>query len=186
MSKIVYSYLTDPSYIQLQESKLNDPNVKIDNIEFTPNYHNEQNDKIVDHNNLGLQVAGKYTTFIYLETINKNPKELCDSITNNITNETIMHADHEIYRKLKKEEINVVHNVQHNEDSRYKFLDLVVPYDSMYHVVTGKVEANVTNKNVVEHPMLCLYHNGAVMKFTWNVINDLFTNHVMVYLKKLE
>jgi hypothetical protein len=97
-----------------------------------------------------------------------------------------MNQNHPIYKKLESEKINIVHNVPFNAEDRYQFLDLVVPYDSLYHVVTGKVEANVRNKNIVEHPMLCLYHDGTVMVYTWDVINDLFTNKVMKYLNKLE
>ena len=184
MTKIIYSYLTDPTYILLEESKKNSKDISVDDIGFTPNYYNNTNDMNLNYSNVGMQVAGKYTTLIYLETINKSPTELYNAIVTGKMNNTFMHANNPIYETFK--DINIVYNVKPDEKDRYKFLDLVVPYDCMYHVVTGKVEANVTQDNQIEHPMLCLYHNGATMKWTWDVINDLFTNNVMDYLNKLE
>lgn len=113
-----------------------------------------------------LHVAEKYTTFIFLETINKTPEKLQDAIINGKTNPTIMSKNHEIYTKLENEDINIVYNLQNDDRARFKILDLVVTYDDMYHVVTGKVEANINGRNQVEHPMLCLYHEGYIMKYT--------------------
>ncbi len=183
MCKLAYSYITDPCYI-IKEEKTKGEDV--DSIGFTPNYYNDPYDKIINYNNIGMQVAGYYTTFIYLDTINKTPEELYNSIKDKKINETIMSEEHPIYQKIKDLDISLVHNVPFNSKDRFKFLDLVVAYDSLYHVVTGKVEANIQDGNIIEHPMLCLYHNGAVMVYTWNVINDLFTNRVMKFLHKLE
>jgi hypothetical protein len=186
MSKILFSYITDPEYVQLEEKKDGAVEIQIDDIQFTPNYFNNSKDNTIDYNNIGMQVANKYTTFIYLETIKKDHKELYEAITNKKTDKTFMNPDHEVYNTLKDGDINIVYNVPNDNEERYKFLDLVVEYDDMYHPISGMVEANVRSGNVVEHPMLCLYHDGSVMKYTWDVINDLFTNRVMKYLKQLD
>lgn len=71
---------------------------------------------------------------------------------------------------------------RHEEENRIPVLSLVIPYSSFYHPVSGKVEVNIRNGRIVEHPMLCLYHQGAVMKWTWECIEDLFNLRVMKYM----
>jgi hypothetical protein len=185
MSKIIYSYITNPCYI-LEIERNNDDIINIDDVGFTPNYFNDPHDNIINYDNAGLQVAKYYTTFIYLETINKSPEELLKSIQNDNCNLSIMNKNHDIYQNIKNVDIKINHHVNFCDKKRYQILDLIVPYDSLYHVVSGKVEANVQNNNIVEHPMLCLYHKGVIMVYTWNFIDDLFKNRVLKYLHSLE
>ena len=181
MCQILMSYMFNPSYLLQRHSK-----VDFESIGFNPNYFDNVTDHIVDHNNLGMQTCGKYTTFIYLDSLRKTSDQLCKDVKNHQYNETIMSSTHPIYEEIAKNKIKLVHNVPFSEISRTKSTDLVVCYDDMYHPVTGIVEVNIWNENIVEHPMLCLYHDGYNMVYIWNVINELFTNHVMAFLNKME
>jgi len=158
----------------------------IDNIGFTPNYSINIYDKVLNYDNLGLQVCGIYTTIIHLEYIYKKVIDLFYAITNNKYSKSIMYRSHPIYNY-----IYAIKNIkcdfipfETNITSRINVVDLLVDYDDMYHVISGKVEVNIANGNIIEHPMLCLTHDGYVMQYVWNHIDYLFNNKVMVFLYK--
>jgi hypothetical protein len=180
MCKCTFGYVNNPDFILSIDKKK-----YIDDIGFTPNYPIMEKDNIINHNNVGLQVAGKYTTMLNLDYIHKNYEQLYDSILNKKYNDSFMHSSHPIYNQINKN-IGLIKNVNNDELPRNSILNLSVKYDDMYHVVTGLVEVNIKNNNIVEHPMLCLTHDGSFMNYCWDHINDLFTNRVMKYLNELE
>lgn len=181
MCHLLFSYINDPAFI----FKF-DPDKKIDQISFTPNYYNDPTDNIVDNNQIGLQISTYFSTLIYLDTLNKNGASLYQDIIDRNYDQTIMHQTHPIYQEIESSEIQLFNNVGFDSEQRVKLLDLILPYDHHYHIITGFVEANIAGNNKIEHPMLCLYHQGSVMVKFWNSINDMFENDVMVYLKSLE
>ncbi len=196
MCRLVFSYINDPSAIKINDHKLD---IQLDDIGFTPNYSNDLDDIVVDYDNYGIQVGGKITTLIRLETLEKTSHELYQTIQDQDQDQTIQDQDqmssnivsimsktNPIYKQIKDNynDIEIHHNVEFDTQSRVGILDLIVTYDDYYHLVTGKVEANIRNGNIIEHPMLCLYHDGDIMVKTWILIDSLFNERVMRYLSK--
>ena len=182
MCRIFYAYINDPCFI-LQC----DRDRHIDDIGFTPNYSNDTNDSTLDYDNFGLQVGSKTTTLISLETIYKSAECLIDEIkTKTSSGTSIMCSSHPIYKVIEEDEnrIEIEHIVEFDNERRHCVLDLVVPYDSYYHLVTGKVEANIRDGSIIEHPMLCLYHDGQMMTRMWRQVESLFRDNVMGYLSQ--
>ena len=181
MCKILFSYVNDPAFIFKYDIEK-----RIDHIQFSPNYYNEVGDHIIDYNQIGLQISTYFSTLIFLDTLNKSGKGLLSDVVDQNYDKSLMHRDHPIYSTLKQYDLDLWNKVQFDDANRVMLLDLVVPYDHHYHLVTGKIEANITDDNRIEHPMFCLYNNGYVTRKFWDAINELFQNNVMEYLKSLE
>lgn len=187
MTNLIYAYITDINNIDVD--LVYNQQQSIGDIGFTPNYYNDPNDNIRNYDNYGLQIGGNTSTLIYLETINKTPQQLLTAIENqmNISN-SIIYKDHPIYQEIVDNNYQLIkrESVDFDTKKRFGILDLVVEYDDYYHLITGKVEANVQEGNIIEHPMLCLYHQGNQMKSIWKRIDKLFIDDVMGFLNKME
>ena len=183
LSNVVFSYIGDPKY--LIELERNCGEWSIDEIGFTPNYFNCKKDRVLDWNNMGLQIGAYFATNIYLDTVLKDPESIQAMIKGRQKSHpstTIASSQHRVHRCVNLYRLQVRYDSVLDPLDRVKILDLVVPYKSMYHIVTGRVEANVKDYQIIEHPMFCLTHDGLVMTSLWNSINNLFTNYVMKYL----
>ena len=182
MCRVFYAYINDPSFILRQDR---DKPLRIDDIGFTPNYSNDVTDNKLDYDNYGLQVGGKTTTLLSLETLYKSPEQLLEALKReSYSSQSIMYSTHPVYTEIKEADIGIDKMVEFDTARRHVVLDLVVPYDDYYHLVTGKVEANIRDGCIIEHPMLCLYHDGQMMVKTWSLIEGLFRDNVMGYLSQ--
>lgn len=180
MCQIIYAYINDPGFILNADRNMP---LHLDHIGFTPNYSNDVADTVINYDNYGLQIGSKINTLIALETMYKSPQHLLETIEQQSDfDNSIMSPLHPIYHKLEEEGIELINKANFDNENRYIVLDLVVPYDDYYHLVTGKVEANIRNNEIIEHPMLCLYHDGQIMTKTWSLIEGLFNDRVMKYL----
>jgi hypothetical protein len=183
MCQIMFGYINDPTFLLRSDGT---SELSLDQIGFTPNYSNDGSDFVIDYDNYGMQLGGQYATLIYLETLHKSPEELQKALDEGQTSSSIINADHPIHRLIGQEGLEMVKFRDFDSRRRCGVLDLVVPYDDYYHVVTGKVEANIVDGSVIEHPMLCLYHDGHLMTYTWSLIEALFSDRVMRYLTLVE
>lgn len=185
MCELGFSFIGDGYYIKTQEK------TSIDDIGFTPNYYNEPIDRLMNYDNIGLQVGSLSTGMILLETICKNPEELIYKIKNKKYNVSIRNFEHDIHREILQNHFDIEYHVYPDIDNHIKVVDLIAPYDWDYHVITGFVEAGVmclTNpaNYVLEHPMICLYHDGYIMTKFYDDLNELFNIKVMKYMSDLE
>jgi len=183
LSKIVFSYIGHPEYLEKLEKDCGEWNM--DDIGFTPSYFNHTEDQLIDYSNMGLQIAAYYATNINLDTVIKTPEQLQHTLENQLAarpETTIAHSEHSLHQHAKEQGLNMKYEVSLDTRDRVKVLDLVVPYYSFYHCVTGRVEANVADYQIIEHPMICLTHNGREMQRMWNAVNKLFNEFVMEYL----
>lgn len=181
MCQILFSYINDPAFIFQYDCCR-----QVDEVQFSPNYHNDLTDHVIDHNQIGFQISTYFSTLIYLDTVRKSGEALYQDLSDKKCDPCLMHQDHPIYQQLEQTDLKMWNRIGFDPDDRVKLLDLIVPYDHHYHLVTGMVEANIRNGNQIEHPMLCLYNDGLVTREFWNAINSVFEDNVMVYLKKLE
>ena len=165
--------------------------MSMDNINFTANYYNNKNDRIDDKNNLGLQITKRTALFLHLETCYKSGQEMFDNFNkgNHVGINTVMHPNHpwkEKIRNITTEKLIINPDTPESTIPRYKAIDLIVPYNSYYHFITGLVEVNAQETKILEHPMLGLYHDGYLCKNSWKWINDLFNHRVGTYLNRME
>ena len=186
---ILFSYIGDPEFLLKLESNCGQWN--IDKLGFTPNYFNNTQDTIIDHNNMGLQIAAYCATNIYLDTIIKTPEELAIQLQHNTSTlspsppSSLGQIGHTYFNDALSSNIPIKYLRPLDSRRRIPFLNLAVPYQSHYHFITGVVEANIvldTKGQIIEHPMLCLYHDGIQMEYLWTSINNLFDHFVMGYL----
>jgi hypothetical protein len=181
MCQILFSYVNDPAFIFQY-----DPCRKVDQVQFSPNYHNDPTDYVVDHNQIGLQISTYFSTLVYLDTLNKSGTGLHQDLINHDNDPCLMHREHPIYSQLEQSDLTMWNRIDFDPDPRVKLLEVMIPYDHHYHLVSGIVEGNIRNGNRIEHPMLCLYNSGYVTRRFWNAINSVFQDNVLIYLKKLE
>lgn len=191
MCNIIDSYITNNQYVISKQNSLHITNTysTIQNTTFIPNYYNDITDFKHNYNNVGLQITNSTATLLYLETIVKTHFKLYENLKSQHFNISICDtALHPIYNDIYRNNLTdrFINRTTTINAKRVSFIDIVIPYIHNYHMITGIVEVNVRDDNIIEHPMLCLYHNGYIMSSTWETINTLFNTEVSNYLNNLE
>jgi len=179
IAKTFFSFMLDPEYCS---------NVKnMYNINFTPNYYNDENDKnYSDYNNVGMQVTRFFTNIIFLETLYKSPDDFAKGIRDEVIHISLMNKENPIYENIRDNNLKFSSDsMDLDNDLRCCLVTLRLPYTHLNHIVSCiSVEAtyNLT-KQRYEHPMIGIKTNAIYSEYTWKIIDKLFNDRVAGYLE---
>ena len=136
MCKVAFAYMFEPSYILGASRSKSEARTKLKQIGFVPNYADDLEEMgKAQYDDLGLQVADYYSLLIFLDTLAKTPSQLCQSIAENKSIGTVMHADAPIYSDMRASAIEPQIHVPYNNFERFGLAELTLPYDHYYHIV---------------------------------------------------